>query len=181
MVLDNLREGVIAPDWYEPRLECRCMPRCWRTMASWPIRVACAIRIGRGTVESSIQYTQGALNGRTFDALDAQNTWLADWEERWASRRIHGRKKRQVAELFAEERAHLLRLPLEGFRSFTQGVRTVDDAGLVQIEGAYYAAGVAALASVVTVRVYAHTIEILDRTHGAVLRHAKRRCAKEPS
>ena len=172
VVLDNLREGVIAPDWYEPRLN----PVYAALLAHYgvvadPCRVRDPNR--KGTVESSIQYTQGALKGRTFEALDAQNTWLADWEERWASRRIHGRKKRQVAELFAEERAHLLRLPLEGFRSFTQGVRTVDDAGLVQIEGAYYAAGEAALASVVTIRVYAHTIEILDRTGAVLRRHAK--------
>ena len=52
-------------------------------------------------------------------------------------------------------------------------MRTVDDAGLVQIEGAYYAAGEAALASVVTIRVYAHTIEIVDGTGAVLRRHQK--------
>ncbi|MBL0173160.1 MAG: hypothetical protein IPP90_21250 [Gemmatimonadaceae bacterium] len=166
-VLDNLKEGVLQPDLYEPGLN----PVYGAMLAHYgvvadPCRVRDPNR--KGTVESAIQHTQGtALKGRTFESLEAQNAWLAQWEERWASLRIHGRKKRQVLELFREEQPHLLPLPLEGFRAFMQGVRTVDDAGLVQIEGAYYAACEAALASVVTVRVYAHAIEILDRTGGA--------------
>ena len=173
VVLDNLKEGVVQPDLYEPGLN----PVYAALLAHYgvvadPCRVRDPNR--KGTVESAIQHTQAtALKGRTFESLDAQNTWLADWEARWASPRIHGRKKRQVLELYREEQPHLLPLPLEGFRSFTQGVRTVDDAGLVQIEGAYYAAGEAALASVVTIRVYAHTIEILDRTGAVLRRHAK--------
>ena len=173
VVLDNLREGVIRPDWYEPGLN----PVYAALLAHYgvvadPCRVRDPNR--KGTVESAIQHTQGtALKGRTFESIEAQNAWLVEWEDRWASRRIHGRKKRQVLELYREEEPHLLPLPLVGFRYFTQGVRTVDDAGLVQIEGAYYAAGEAVLASVVTVRVYAHAIEILDRTGAVLRRHQK--------
>ena len=39
----------------------------------------------KGTVESAVQHTQGALKGKRFDSIDAQNTWLAEWEERWAA------------------------------------------------------------------------------------------------
>ena len=172
-VLDNLKEGVLQPDLYEPGLNpvYAAVLTHYGVVAD-PCRVRDPNR--KGTVESAIQHTQStALKGRTFESLDAQNAWLAQWEERWAAPRIHGRKKRQVLELFREEQPHLLPLPLEGFRYFTQGVRTVDDAGLVQIEGAYYAAGEAALASVVTVRVYAHAIEILDRTGAVLRRHQK--------
>ena len=172
-VLDNLKEGVLQPDLYEPGLNpvYAAMLAHYGVVAD-PCRVRDPNR--KGTVESAIQHTQStALKGRTFESIDDQNAWLAHWEERWAAPRIHGRKKRQVLELFREEQPHLLPLPLEGFRSFTQGVRTVDDAGLVQIEGAYYAAGEAALASVVTVRVYAHTIEIVDRTGAVLRRHQK--------
>ena len=173
VVLDNLKEGVLQPDWYEPGLN----PVYAALLAHYgvvadPCRVRDPNR--KGTVESAIQHTQGtALKGRTFESLEAQNAWLAEWEERWASPRIHGRKKRQVLELYREEQPHLLPLPFERFRCFTQGVRTVDDAGLVQVAGAYYAAGEAALASVVTVRVYAQAIEILDRTGAVLRRHAK--------
>jgi hypothetical protein len=52
-------------------------------------------------------------------------------------------------------------------------VRTVDDAGLVQIDGRYYAALPAALHTEVTVRVYAHEIEILDARGTLTRRHLK--------
>ncbi|MGH8527949.1 MAG: Mu transposase domain-containing protein, partial [Gammaproteobacteria bacterium] len=128
----------------------------------------------KGTVENAIRHTQGtALKGRRFDSLEEQNAFLAHWEERWAALRIHGRKKRQVLEMYQEEKPYLRPLPLEGFRYFKQGTRTVDDAGLVQIDGSYYAALPATLHSKVTVRIYTHDIEILN-TEGQVLRrHAK--------
>lgn len=94
-------------------------------------------------------------------------------EEHWAALRIHGRKKRQVLELFREERPHWRALPLDGFRYFTQGTRTVDDAGLVQVEGAYYAALPAPLHSTVIVRIYARGVEILTADHQVLRRHEK--------
>ena len=173
VVLDNLKEGVLRPDLYEPGLN----PVYAALLAHYgvvadPCRVRDPNR--KGTVESAIQHTQGtALKGRRFESLDEQNEWLAHWEERWAALRIHGRKKRQVLEMYLEEQPHLRPLPLEGFRLFTQGVRTVDDAGLVQVEGSYYAALPAALYSTVTVRIYAHAIEILDAGGQVLRRHEK--------
>jgi len=128
----------------------------------------------KGAVENAIQHTQGtALKGRKFEAIEAQNTWLAHWEERWAAPRIHGRKKRQVLEMYREEQPHLRPLPLEGFRYFKAGTRTVDDAGLVQVDGVYYAALPAPLGSKVQVRIYAHEIEIRDASGPLLRRHAK--------
>ena len=173
VVLDNLKQGVLRPDWYEPALN----PVYAALLAHYgvvadPCRVRDPNR--KGTVESAIQHTQGtALKGRTFETLDAQNTWLAHWEEHWAATRIHGRKKRQVLELFREEQPHLRPLPLDGFRAFTQGTRTVDDAGLVQVEGAYYAALPAPLHSTVIVRVFARDVEILTADHQVLRRHEK--------
>lgn len=78
-----------------------------------------------------------------------------------------------MPELYREEQPYLRQLPLEGFAFFTQGTRTVDDAGLVQIEGAYYAALPAPLHRLVTVRIYAHAIEILDADNRVLRRHEK--------
>ncbi len=172
VVLDNLKEGVLRPDWYEPALN----PVYAALLAHYgvvadPCRVRDPNR--KGTVEAAIQHTQGALKGRTFETLDAQNAWLAHWEAHWAALRIHGRKKRQVLEMYREEQPALRPLPLEGFRPFTQGVRTVDDAGLVQIEGSYYAALPAPLHSTVTVRIFAADIEILDTQNRVLRRHVK--------
>jgi transposase len=173
VVLDNLKEGVIRPDLYEPELNpvYAAMLKHYGVVAD-PCRVGDPDR--KGTVENAIQHTQGtALKGRKFDAIEEQNTWLAHWEERWAAPRIHGRKKRQVLEMYREEQPHLRPLPLEGFRYFKPGTRTVDDAGLVQVEGSYYAALPARLHSVVQVRSYPREIEILDAAGGVLRRHAK--------
>ena len=58
-----------------------------------------------------------------------------------------------------------------GFRYFKRGTRTVDDAGLIQIDSAYYAAFPAAPRSEVTVRVFEGSIEILDATGALLRRH----------
>jgi hypothetical protein len=117
-----------------------------------------------------VQFHTGA-NSKRFDSLAAQNTYLADWEERWAAPRIHGRKKRQVLELYREERPHLQPLPIEHFRLFNQQTRTVDDTGLIQVSGSYYAALPAPPHSTLTVRIYEGEIELLDPTGAPYRRH----------
>lgn len=173
VVLDNLKAGVLKPDIYEPTLNpvYAAMLAHYGVVAD-PCRVADPNR--KGTVENAIQHTQStALKGRRFEALEAQNAWLAHWEERWAAPRIHGRKKRQVLEMFLEEKEALRELPATRFRYFRQGLRTVDDAGLVQVDASYYAALPAPPHSEVTVRIYDREIEILDLAGQLLRRHEK--------
>lgn len=173
MVLDNLKEGVIRPDLYEPELNpvYAALLAHYKVVAD-PCRVRDPNR--KGAVENAIQHTQAtALKGKKFESIEAQNAWLADWEERWAATRIHGRKKRQVLEMYQEERPHLRPLPAERFRFFTQGTRTVDDSGLVQVGGSYYAALPAAPHSTVTVRIYDRELEILDGAGQLLRRHER--------
>ena len=172
VVLDNLKQGVISPDLYEPAIN-----PVYASMLSHYGAVADAARVAdpdrKGTVENAIQHTQAtALKGRRFESIEAQNAWLGHWEERWAAPRIHGRKKRQVLAMFAEERAALKPLPAERFRYFKQATRTVDDSGLVQVDRSYYAASAAPF-SAVTVRIYDHNIVVLDAA-GIVLRRHPR-------
>ena len=75
--------------------------------------------------------------------------------------------------MYREEQPHLRALPLEGFRYFKQVTRTVDDAGLVQVDSSYYAALPAAPHSEVTVRIFERDIEILDATGQMLRRHPK--------
>lgn len=140
VVLDNLREGVLRPDLYEPELN----PVYAAVLAHYGA-VADVCRVGdpnrKGTVESAIRHTQStALKGRRFESLEEQNRFLTHWEERWAAPRIHGRKKRQVLAMYLEEKPHLRPLPIEGLRYFRLERRTVDDAGCVQIDARYYPA-----------------------------------------
>lgn len=173
VVLDNLKEGVIKPDIYEPELN-----RVYSAMLVHYGVVADPARIRdpnrKGTVESAIQHTQAtALKGRRFESIEAQNTYLAHWEENWAAKRIHGRAKRQVEEMFQEERPQLKTLPIEGFRYFIEGTRTVLDDTTIQVDGAWYAARPAPIGSVVLVRLYAHEIEIRDlKTLALIRRHS---------
>lgn len=175
VVLDNLKQGVIKPDLYEPELNAvyAALLQHYDAVAD-PARIEDPDR--KGAVESAIKHTQStALKGRRFQSIEEQNTWLAHWEERWAAPRIHGRKKRQVLAMFAEEKPHLKPLPLEGFRYFRQETRTVDDSGLVQVDGSYYPALPARLYSEVTVRVYENEVEVLDERGEVLRRHEKSR------
>ena len=173
VVLDNLKQGVIRPDLYEPAYN-----PVYAAMLAHYGAVADAARVAdpnrKGTVESAIQHTQStALKGRKFESIEEQNRWLAHWEERWAAPRIHGRKKRQVLAMFAEEKPALIPLPALRFRHFKQDTRTVDDSGLVQVDRSYYAAAPAAPFSEVTVRQYDHDIEILDAAGTLLRRHPR--------
>ena len=176
VTLDNLKEGVIKPDIYDPDLNplYAAMLKHYNVVAD-PARVKDPNR--KGTVENTVKYTQNTgLKGRKFDSIEAQNESLMHWEERWASQRIHGRVKRQVEELYQEEKPYLQPLPLESFRYFQQETRTVCDDGTIQVGNSYYAASPARLGSHVVVRIYDDQIEILDPIRMEVIRrHLKSR------
>lgn len=186
VVLDNLKEGIIKPDIYEPELNPLYMAVLTKYgVTADPARVRDPDR--KGTVENAIQHTQDtALKGRVFDSIDEQNKWLIHWEENWAAKRIHGRMKRQVEEMFQEEKPFLLPLPLSGFQYFRQETRTVNDDGTIQVELSYYSALPAPLHQDVIVRIYDDKIEIIDprtmekiRTHPKSLRAGEVKMAPE--
>jgi hypothetical protein len=107
--------------------------------------VALPCRVGdpdrKGKVEAGVGHAQKTpLKGLRFETLEAAQAYLDRWEERWADTRIHGTTKRQVAEMFAEERPALGPLPVEPFRYYRYGERTVHLDGCVEVEAADYGA-----------------------------------------
>ncbi len=174
VVLDNLKEGVIKPDLYEPELN-----KVYAAMLAHYAVVADPARVRdpnrKGTVEHAIGHTQAtALKGRRFESIEAQNEFLAHWEKNWAAKRIHGTERRQVQAMFEEERSHLKPLPLLGMQYFDEVQRTVCDDSCVRVDHSSYAARPGAIGSKVLVRIYAQRIEIRDLTSGGLLRtHAK--------
>ncbi|MCP4627013.1 MAG: IS21 family transposase [bacterium] len=174
VVLDNLKEGVITPDIYEPELNpvYAAMLNHYGVVAD-PARVRDPNR--KGTVENAIQHTQNTgLKGRRFESLERQNQWLMHWEENWAAMRIHGRTKRQVEQMFQEEKPHLNPLPLTGFQYFRQETRKVCDDGMIQVGQSYYSALPAPLHQDVIVRIYNLEIEIINpRTMEKIRTHIK--------
>src|SRR5271167_1873034 len=138
VVLDNLREGVIVADIYDPTLN----PLFRDVLAHYGV-VAMPCRIKdpdrKGKVEAGVGHAQKTpLKGLRFESLEEAQVYLDRWEERWADTRIHGTTKRQVAAMFAEERPALLPLPLEPFRYYQYGERIVHLDGCVEVEAAYY-------------------------------------------
>jgi transposase len=140
VVLDNLREGVLKPDIYDPALN-----PLYRDVLTHYGAVALPCRVGdpdrKGKVESGVGHAKKTpLKGLRFESLEEAQRYLDRWEEHWADTRIHGTTKRQVAAMFAEEKPHLGSLPLEPFRYYQYGTRTVNLDGCVEVGAGYYGA-----------------------------------------
>src|SRR5215212_7878311 len=140
VVLDNLREGVLKPDFYDPSLN----PLYRDVLAHYgAVALPCRVKDPdrKGKVEAGVGHAQKTpLKGQRFESLAAAQAYLDRWEANWADTRIHGTTKRQVGAMFAEERPHLLPLPLEPFRFYEYGQRVVHLDGCVEVEAAYYSA-----------------------------------------
>ncbi len=126
-------------------------------------------------MESAIGHTQRTpLKGLRFDALDESQAYLDRWDTRWGDTRIHGTTKRQVAAMFAEERPALRPLPLEPFRYYQYGTRTVHLDGCVEVASAYYAPPPGWLGREIAVQWDEHHVRLLDPTTGLLLREHRR-------
>jgi transposase len=170
VVLDNLKEGVLTPDIYDPALN----PLYRDVLAHYGV-VALPCRVGdpdrKGKVESGIGHTQRTpLYGLRFETLDAAQAYLDRWDAHWADTRIHGTTKRQVAAMFAEEQPALGPLPLEPFRYYRFGVRTVHLDGCVEVEAAYYGAPPGWIGRRVDVQWNDLHVRLLDPKTGQLLR-----------
>src|SRR5664279_1788688 len=170
VVLDNLREGVLVPDIYDPALN----PLYRDVLAHYGV-VALPCRVGdpdrKGKVEAGVGHAQKTpLRGLRFDTLAEAQAYLDRWETRWADTRIHGTTKRQVAVMFAEEQPALLSLPLEPFRYYQYGERTVHLDGCVEVEAAYYGAPPGWIGRKVHVQWDAMFVRLLDPKTSELLR-----------
>jgi transposase len=170
VVLDNLREGVLLPDTYDPTLN----PLYRDVLAHYgAIAMPCRIKDPdrKGKVESGVGHAQKTpLKGLRFENLEEAQAYLDRWEERWADTRIHGTTKRQVAAMFAEERPALLPLPIEPFRYYQYGERTVHLDGCVEVEAAYYGAPPGWIGRRVRVQWDEFYVRLLDPQTGQLLR-----------
>jgi transposase len=170
VVLDNLREGVLVPDIYDPALN-----PLYRDVLAHYGAVAMPCRIQdpdrKGKVESAVGHAQKTpLKGLRFESLEQAQAYLDGWEARWADTRIHGTTKRQVAVMFAEEKPALLPLPIEPFRYYQYGDRTVHLDGCVEVEAAYYSAPPGWIGRWIKVQWDGLLVRLLDPKSGQLLR-----------
>ena len=170
VVLDNLTEGVLTPDIYDPTLN----PLYRDVLAHYgAVALPCRVRDPdrKGKVEAGVGHAQKTpLKGVRFESPEEAQTYLDHWEERWADTRIHGTTKRQVAAMFAQERPALLPLPLEPFRYYQYGKRTVHLDGCVEVDAAYYGAPPGWIGRRVQVQWDTHQVRLLDPQTGQLLR-----------
>lgn len=170
VVLDNLGEGVLTPDIYDPAIN-----PLYRDVLGHYGAVAMPCRIQdpdrKGKVESGVGHAQKTpLKGLRFETLEQAQEYLDRWEQRWADTRIHGTTKRQVAAMFVEEKPALLSLPLEPFRYYQYGERTVHLDGCVEVEATYYGAPPGWIGRRVRVQWDQRQVRLLDPRTGQLLR-----------
>jgi len=170
VVLDNLSEGVLKPDIYDPALN----PLYRDVLAHYgavalPCRVADPDR--KGKVERGVGHAKNTpLKGQRFESLEEAQAYLDRWEAHWADTRIHGTVKRQVAAMFAEEKPALAPLPLEPFRHYQFGERRVNLDGCVEVEAAYYSAPPGWIGRSVNVQWDGRVVRVLDPRSNQLLR-----------
>ena len=174
VVLDNLREGVLSPDLYDPTLN----PLFKDVLAHYGVvAMPCRVRDPdrKGKVESGVGHAQKTpLKGLRFESLEEAQAYLDQWELRWADTRIHGTTKRQVAAMFAEEKPSLLPLPIEPFRYYQYGERVVHLDGCIEVEAAYYGLPPGWIGRLVKVQWDALHVRILDPgTHQLLREHVR--------
>ena len=174
VVLDNLKEGVLTPDIYDPTLN----PLVTDVLAHYGVvAMPCRVRDPdrKGKVERGVAHAQQTpLKGKRFESLEEAQTYLDQWESRWADTRIHGTTKRQVAAMFAEEKPFLLPLPLEPFRYYQYGERVVHLDGCVEVEAAYYSTPPGWIGKLVNVQWDTLHVRILDpKTHQLLREHVR--------
>lgn len=170
IVLDNLSEGVLKPDIYDPTLN-----PLYRDMLAHYGAVALPCRVRhpdrKGKVERGVGHAKNTpLKGLRFESLAEAQAYLDRWEQNWADTRIHGTTKRQVAAMFNEEKPVLIPLPLEPFRVYQFGERRVNLDGCVEVEAAYYSTPPGWIGRSVKVQWDDGTVRVLDPRTGQLLR-----------
>ena len=170
IVLDNLKEGVLAADVYDPTIN----PLYRDVLAHYGVvALPCRVRHPdrKGKVEASVGHAQRTpLRGLRFERLEDAQRYLDHWETRWADTRIHGTTKRQVAAMFADEQPALRPLPLTPFRYYQYGTRVVHLDGCVEVDGAYYSAPPGYLGQRLSVQWDGQTVRLLDPRTSQLLR-----------
>ena len=159
------------------RRSIRSTATCSRTTARSRCRAGSAIPIARARSSRASATPRGRRSrGCASRPSRRRRRYLDRWEEHWADTRIHGTTKRQVAAMFAEEKPALRALPIEPFRYYRYGERTVHLDGCVEVDAAYYGAPPGWIGRKVQVQWDGLHVRLLDPKTGQLLReHLRQR------
>jgi len=173
LVIDNLKAAVKKTDWFDPDLNPKVLVFAkhygFVILPTKPYTPR-----HKGKVESGIKYVKNnALKGRTFSSLAEEKQFLADWETRVADTRIHGTTKKQVRQMFEEERAALQPLPATSFPFYHEGRRKVHRDGHVEVERSYYSVPPEYLGRKVWVRWDSRLVRVFNHRFEQIAVHAR--------
>ena len=173
VVIDNLKAGVIQPDWFDPEINPK-LEEFARHYGTAILPTKPAMPRHKGKVEAGVKYAQNnAVKGRRFESLAAQNVFLAHWERTVADTRIHGTTRQQVGALFAQaEQAALRALPAMVFPAFVEAPRTVHRDGYIEFQRAYYSAPPEYVGRQVWVRHEVRLVRIYNSRREQIALHA---------
>ena len=175
VLFDNASCAVKNADWYDSELHPKILDFCQyygfvltTTKPRTPRH--------KGKVERGVGYVKSnALQGRTFESLDAMNQHLDHWEATVADTRIHGTTKRHVGDLFRQvEQPTLGPLPQERFPSYEEVQRRVSRDGHIQMKNAFYSVPPEHLGRRVWVRWNRRTVRILNHRMETIAVHVTR-------
>jgi transposase len=184
---DNMKVVVSGYDGDEPVYN----PRFLGFAAHYGFRpVACRVRRPqtKGKVERPFWYVETSLlGGRTFRSLEHLNETAAWWLAEVADVRVHRQTEARPIDRHAEERPHLIPLPVQAFDVSEVVYRTVDAEGFVVYRQNFYATPWRLLGQNVAVRVTENELVIHDRAFIEATRHplfprgvaGQRSCRKE--
>lgn len=143
--------------------------------------VACTPAAGweKGQVENQVGMVRSRffVKRRRFADLEELNEWLeAECRTHAATARHPEQKDRTIEEVFAEEKSHLLSLPVSPFDGYQESVTGVSSQLLIRFDRNRYSVDAVAGGKTVTVRAYADRIMMLfnDEVVGMHRRHLGR-------
>jgi hypothetical protein len=172
LVPDNLKAAVLVADWYDPELNPKLRSFC-EHYGTVLLPTKPRTPRHKGKVERGVDYVQeNALKGRTFRSLREQNDHLLRWETTIADTRIHGTTRKQVCQLFEQERSALGPLPLDYFPCFQEAQRKVSRDGHVSVDKAYYSLPPEYLGYTLWVRWDSRVVRVFNEQMELICTHA---------
>jgi transposase len=143
--------------------------------------VACTPAAGweKGQVENQVGVVRNRffVKRRRFSDLEELNEWLeAECRHHAATARHPERKDRTLDEIFAEEKGHLLTLPVSPFDGYQESTASVSSQLLIRFDRNRYSVNAVAAGKTVTVRAYADRVMMVfnDKVIGMHRRHLGR-------
>ena len=161
--LDNLKAGVITPDFYEPLIQEQYQQMLDHYGSS---ALPCRVRRGqdKGKVESGIKYLKGNfIKGVDHRDLSRLGPELDRWVEEICNRRVHGTTRKVPGQVFSQvEKSTLQPLPAQRFEIYQVEERKVNMLGHILFRYNYYSVPHTYAGKGVTVRSNGHILRLYD-------------------